>query len=74
MDRATHTPAYKEVSVNMRVLAPRGRSPLTPENFRNGKRTPQLGVEVEKKWKRADYYQPGTGRGDQLVQIHMDKV
>lgn len=74
VDRATHTPAYKETSVSMRVLAPRGRSPLSPENFRNGQRTPQHGVEVEKKWARADYYQPGTGRGDRLVQIHMEKI
>ncbi len=74
VDRATHTPAYKELSVNLRVLTKRGRSPLTPENFRNGSRTPQQGVEVEKKWERADYYLPGTGRGDALVQINTTKI
>ncbi len=74
VDRATHTPAYKELSVNLRVLTKKGRSPLLPENFRNGRRTPQDGVEVEKKWERADYYMPGMGRGDRLVQINTTKV
>ena len=60
--------------MNLRVLTKRGRSPLTPENFRNGSRTPQQGVEVEKKWERADYYLPGTGRGDALVQINTTKI
>jgi hypothetical protein len=31
-----------------------------------GKRTPQMGVEVERKWKRADYHFPGE---TSLVQI-----
>ncbi len=74
VDRATHTPAYKELSVSLRVLTKKGRSPLSPENFRNGSRTPQNGVEVEKKWERSDYYLPGTGRGDSLVQINTSKV
>lgn len=74
VDRATHTPAYKELSVHLRVLTKKGRSPLTPENFRNGSRTPQQGVEVEKKWERADYSLPGTGRGDRLVQINTSKA
>ena len=68
VDRATHTPAYKELAVKMRVLKERGRSPLMPENFRNGSRTPQMGVEVQNKWERADYYVPGT-KGEKLVQI-----
>ncbi len=73
VDRATHTPAYKELAVKMRVLKERGRSPLQPENFRNGNRIPQMGVDVEQKWQRADYYVPGT-KGDKLVQINTTKV
>jgi formate dehydrogenase major subunit len=69
VDRATHTPAYKETAVRMRVLEQKGRSPLMAENFRNGKRTPQQGVEVERKWARDDYAVPGTRAGDRLVQI-----
>ena len=71
VDRATHTPAYKETAVKMRVLEPKGRSPLMGENFRNGTRTPQHGVEVERKWARADYVEPGQNPSDQLVQINM---
>ena len=70
VDRATHTPAYKECAVSMRVLQQKGRSPLEPKNFRNGHATPQRGVEVERKWARADYALPGTRAGDQLVQIN----
>lgn len=64
-DRTTHTPAYKETPVKMKVLPWRGESPLPRLNFRYGKPTPQKGVEVERKWKRADYKMPGSG----LVQI-----
>jgi formate dehydrogenase major subunit len=64
-DPATHTPAYKEASVNLIVLPETGASPLPPQNSRFGHPTPQLGVEVERKWKRADYHMPGNG----LVQI-----
>jgi formate dehydrogenase major subunit len=74
VDRATHTPAYKETAVKMRVLEARGRSPLMAENFRNGQRTPQHGVEVQRKWQRADYIQPGTSASDQLVQIQDSTV
>ncbi len=59
-DSATHTPAYKETSVRMRVLAEKGESPLPKGNPRLGQRTPQRGVEVERKWKRADYRPPGS--------------
>jgi formate dehydrogenase major subunit len=59
-DRATHTPAFKEVAVQLRVLS-KGESPLPRSNFRFGKRTPQNGVEVERKWKRRDYRLPGNG-------------
>jgi formate dehydrogenase major subunit len=64
-DTATHTPAYKETSVRLRVLGEVGESPLPRQNSRFGSPTRQQGVEVERKWKRADYQIPGTG----LVQI-----
>jgi formate dehydrogenase major subunit len=68
-DRATHTPAYKETAVSMTVLPEQGKNPLPRANFRNGKRTPQMGVEIERKWKRADYHVPGSQAADKLVQI-----
>jgi formate dehydrogenase major subunit len=64
-DKVTHTPAYKESSVQLRVLGPVGQDPLPPTNSRHGHPTPQAGVEVERKWQRKDYRQPGN----QLVQI-----
>jgi formate dehydrogenase major subunit len=64
-DKSTHTPAYKETSVQLRVLGEKGDDPLPRTNSRHGHPTPQSGVEVERKWKRQDYRQPG----DQLVQI-----
>ena len=64
-DKVTHTPAYKETSVQLKVLGEVGESPLPKTNSRFGHPTPQNGVEVERKWKRADYHQPGNG----LVQI-----
>jgi formate dehydrogenase major subunit len=57
-DHETHTPAYKETSVRMVVLAEIGESPLPRVNSRFGHPTPQHGVEVENKWKRADYQMP----------------
>jgi formate dehydrogenase major subunit len=74
VDRATHTPAYKETAVRIRVLEPKGRSPLTAENFRNGKRTPQHGVEVERKWANPGYREPGSSAGETLVQISTTTV
>jgi formate dehydrogenase major subunit len=74
LDRATHTPAFKELSVQMIVLPDTGPNPLPRENFRNGHRTPQEGVEVETKWKRSDYYLPGTKSRDELVQIKTTTV
>jgi formate dehydrogenase major subunit len=74
VDRATHTPAYKETSVQMTIVEKTGPSPLPAENFRNGKRTPQSGVEIERKWKRADYHVPGESAGDKLVQIKTTAV
>jgi len=64
-DKVTHTPAYKETSVQLKVLGEVGENPLPKTNSRFGHPTPQTGVEVERKWKRDDYHQPGNG----LVQI-----
>src|SRR5260370_1298188 len=64
-DAATHTPAYKEASVHLRVFPEIGESPLPRINHRFGHPTPQHGVEEERKSKRIDYRMPGNG----LVQI-----
>ena len=64
-DKITHTPAYKETSVHLKLLGETGRSPLPRNNSRFGNPTPQRGVEVERKWKRKDYHEPGNG----LIQI-----
>jgi formate dehydrogenase major subunit len=70
-DTATHTPAYKETSVQMVVLPEIGRNPLPRTNSRFGHPTPQRGVEVERKWKRADYTEPGSQK---LVQIKIQQT
>ncbi|MBE3557395.1 MAG: formate dehydrogenase subunit alpha [Firmicutes bacterium] len=54
-DEATHTPAFKEVSVRMTILQPQGPSPLPEANHRRGHRRPQRGVCVQQKWQRPDY-------------------
>jgi formate dehydrogenase major subunit len=61
VDKEVHTPAYKETAVKIKVLDFKPiENPLRPLNFRySGKPTPQRGVEVERKWKRADYRMPG---------------
>jgi formate dehydrogenase major subunit len=69
VDRNTHTPAYKELSVSMTVLPEMGTNPLPRRNFRYGTRTPTTGVEVDRKRARADYHVPGTKQADKLVQI-----
>ena len=74
VDRATHTPAYKEISVNLTVLPETRPDPLPPQNFRHGHPTPQPGVEVERKWKRKDYRMPGTNGDGRLVQIQTKKA
>jgi formate dehydrogenase major subunit len=74
VDRATHTPAYKETSVHMTIVQQHGPNPLPRENFRNGTRTPQTGVEVERKWARPGYKMPGENAGDKLVQIKTTTV
>jgi formate dehydrogenase major subunit len=68
-DRNTDTPAFKETAVSMTVLPEQGDNPLPRRNFRYGTRTPQTGVEVERKWARSDYHVPGTATADKLVQI-----
>jgi formate dehydrogenase major subunit len=72
-DKVTHTPAYKETSVQMQVLPQVGSmpasNPLPRTNSRFGHPTPQAGVEVERKWKRADYRVPGSPPDHRLVQI-----
>jgi formate dehydrogenase major subunit len=68
-DAVTNTPAYKEASVHMNVLAEVGENPLPRINSRFGHPTPQNGVEVERKWKRPDYSPPGNG----LVQLQTKK-
>jgi formate dehydrogenase major subunit len=70
-DNATNTPAYKETAVKMELLPEKGSNPLKPLNFRySGKPTPQMGVEVERKWARKDYRLPGSTR---LVSIQTRK-
>ncbi len=66
VDRATHTPAYKETAVQLHIIG-QEEPPLPRENFRFGHRTPQDGVEVERKWRRPAYHQPGGN----LVQLQM---
>ena len=59
LDTATFTPAYKETAVRIQVLPEIGTNPVTKISFRySGKRTPQPGVEIERKWKRSDYHFP----------------
>jgi len=66
-DVATNTPAFKETAVKIKLLPEQGTNPLRPLNFRySGKRTPQAGVEVERKWGRNDYRMPGAGNSVQI--------
>jgi formate dehydrogenase major subunit len=69
-DKATHTPAYKETSVRMTVTPEQGANPLPRTNSRWGHPTPQRGVEVERKWNRPDYDEPGS----ELVQIQVQGI
>ena len=73
-DRATHTPAFKETSVQMTLLPEQGDNPLPRRNFRYGTRTPQTGVEIERKWAQPGYRIPGSSAGDKLVQIKSTSV
>ena len=68
-DPVTNTPAYKDAIVRLEVLGGTGESPLPRRNHRFGHPTPQHGVEVERKWRRADYHPPGDRLGNGLLQI-----
>ena len=68
LDRATHTPAYKEISVNMTVLPEKGPTPLPRQNFRYGNRTPQHGVEMNASGPAPTTTSPAPP-ADKLVQI-----
>jgi formate dehydrogenase major subunit len=74
VDRAVHTPAYKETSVHMTPLPEHGENPLPRGNFRHGHRTPQDGLEIERKWALPGYHLPGTKPADRLVQIKSTTV
>lgn len=54
-DKFTNTPAFKQTKVRMEVLQEKHENPLPKNNQRNRKRHPQMGVEVERKWRRSDY-------------------
>ncbi|SNT09450.1 formate dehydrogenase major subunit [Granulicella rosea] len=68
-DRSTHTPAFKETAVSMTLLPEKGDNPILRKNFRHGTRTPQMGLEIERKWAKPEYHLPGTKPADKLVQI-----
>ncbi|QQB05603.1 formate dehydrogenase subunit alpha [Macrococcoides caseolyticum] len=58
-DKDTLTPAYKETKAKLIILDKGNKSPLPENNFRFGNRVPQMGVNVEAKWRRDDYVYPG---------------
>ncbi|MBH0228893.1 formate dehydrogenase subunit alpha [Halobacillus yeomjeoni] len=60
VDKDSNTPAYKEIAVKMKVLKKKGKSPIPANNHRRGNPVPQISVNVEKKWGRADYEFPGS--------------
>ena len=60
VDKDTNTPAFKEVDVRMEIVTNKGKSPLPSHNHRRGNRQPQIGVQVQEKWKRKDYVFPGS--------------
>jgi len=68
-DPDVDTPAYKETAVRLELL-PRGKGelPLPAGNFRNGRRTPNDGVQAQAKWARADYA-PATER-----EVHPERL
>jgi formate dehydrogenase major subunit len=55
VDVVTHTPAYKQAKVRMEILELDGENPLPKYNPRNATRTPQMGLEIYRKWERGDY-------------------
>jgi len=58
----------------MTLLPEQGENPLPRQNFRYGTRTPQPGVEVERKWANSNYCMPGTSSNEKLVQIKSTTV
>ena len=58
----------------MTVLPEQAEDHLTRKNFRYGTRTPQSGVEIERKWARPGYHVPGSAAADKLVQITSTKI
>ncbi|MCL6594099.1 MAG: oxidoreductase, partial [Alicyclobacillus sp.] len=54
-DKDVDTPAYKDMKVRLEVLEDTGAPPLVRGNYRLATPNPQPGVQVEKKWARADY-------------------
>ncbi|TWT27230.1 formate dehydrogenase subunit alpha [Planomicrobium sp. CPCC 101110] len=54
-DHRTNTPAYKQTKVRLELLEKKGKSPVSKSNPRGKKRTPQRGVEVQRKWQRPGY-------------------
>lgn len=61
-DPVVETPAYKEVAVRMEKLGRKSKSPIPRTNPKYGTPTPRPGVEVERKWARADYIFPSAER------------
>lgn len=59
VDKDTNTPAYKGASQS-RGTREKGQSPIPHNNHRWATRNPQMGPEVERKWKRDDYVFPGN--------------
>ena len=57
MDTHTDTPAYKDTVAYMEILEdePKAQSPLPRTNWRFAQRHPQMGVQVQQKWRRRDY-------------------
>ncbi len=62
VDPDSSTPAYKEIAVRLEKLGHNGGRPLPKTYHRYGSPTPQAGVEVERKWARADYVFPTRDR------------
>lgn len=55
VDVVTNTPAFKQAKVRMEILSIDGENPLPKYNPRNATRTPQMGLEIYRKWERGDY-------------------
>ncbi len=62
-DRATHTPAFKELAVRLEALGDPVGVAVPRRNWRFGRRTPQRGVAIEGKRRRRDYRDPTRSGG-----------